>query len=729
MIASMRSSADHRRRRLRLRVGGGLVLAILGALVPMTSAAAPARTVAELQGTRRIALVIGVNDGGHERERLRYAGSDAKALSKVLSELGGVTHENRLVLDDPDVQGLRKGFEQIAAKVRRARAKGERVELLFYYSGHSDESGLRIGEELITYRELRQMIDALPADVRIAILDSCASGAFTRLKGGKKRDPFLIGGPSVKGHAFLTSSSADEAAQESDRIRGSFFTHYLVTGLRGAADVNRDRIVTLNEAYQFAFDETLARTEGTRGGPQHAAYEIQLAGSGDLVMTDLRESTATLEIAADIGGRVFIRDQQGNLEAELHKPKGSGTIALALEPGVYRITVDDGTKLWRASIRVAEGDSALLGQSGLKVIEAETTTLRGDPSPPPPTKAPPPPPKPTLVPFNIGLTSERSTNANHRPGPLTNHLSISVITGKVANVQGIAAALGATTVGEKLTGAQLAIGVANLEGEGAGLQASVGLSIAHRPFFGGQTSVIANVAKTELHGAQFTGLFNYANQLHGVQIAGIANHAREARGLQFGFVNTSGTLRGASFGVINVTSGRVEGLQFGLINFADDADVSIALLPISRKGGAHLDVWTSDLAALNIGLRLASRRTYTLLSAGIHPTGPNAGWLIGLGFGGRFRPTEKLFIDLDNTAYAVEAGLGRVTQPPTFVDSLRLMLGWQAHKRFSIYGGATANIALDATGSGHQFRPGYAYASYRNDFVTLWPGFVFGLSI
>ncbi len=725
MIAPMRSSAQRR----RLSVGGGLALTLLGTLMPIQSAAAPARTVAELQGTRRIALVVGVNDGGHERERLRYAGSDAKALSKVLSELGGVTHENRLVLEDPDVQDLRRGFERIAIRVRAAQAKGERVEFLFYYSGHSDESGLLIGEEQVGYRKLRGMIDALPADVRIAILDSCASGAFTRLKGGKKREPFLVGGPSIKGHAFLTSSSADEAAQESDRIRGSFFTHYLVTGLRGAADVNRDRVVTLNEAYQFAFDETLSRTEGTRGGPQHAAYEFQLAGSGDLVMTDLRESTATLELAADIRGRVFIRDQRGNLEAELHKPRGSGTIALALEPGFYRITVDDGAKLWRASIRVTEGDAALIDQNALTVIEAETTTLRGDPGPPPPPAPITPPPKPTLVPFNLGLTSEHSLNANHRPGPLTNLVSISIVTGKVAYVQGIAAAIGATTVSKKLSGAQFAVGVANLEGEGSGLQASVGLSIAHMPLVGAQTSLVANVARTELHGTQFTGIFNYANQLHGVQIAGIANHAREAHGLQFGFVNTSGTLRGASFGVINVTSGRVEGLQFGLINFADDADVSIALLPISRKGGAHLDVWTSDLAAINVGLRLASRRTYTLVSAGIHPTGTSAGWLVGLALGGRFRPTEKLFIDLDNTIYAAEAGLDRVVEPPKFVDSLRLMLGWQAHKRFSIYGGVTANIALDVTGSGLQFRPGYAYATYRNDFVTLWPGFVFGLSI
>jgi hypothetical protein len=39
--------------------------------------------------------------------------------------------------------------------------------------------------------------------------------------------------------------------------------------------------VTLNEAYRFAFDETLARTETTSGGPQHAAYDISLAGTGD----------------------------------------------------------------------------------------------------------------------------------------------------------------------------------------------------------------------------------------------------------------------------------------------------------------------------------------------------------------------------------------------------------------------------------------------------------------
>ncbi|MEZ4382171.1 MAG: caspase family protein [Nannocystaceae bacterium] len=714
-------------RRRRLAVGGGVVLAALAGLAPLSAAAAAptAITPAELHGTRRIALVIGVNDGGRERARLRYAGSDAKALSKVLADLGGVTYEDRLLLDDPDVAALRRGFERIAERVRKAQAAGERVELLFYYSGHSDETGLLIGEELVDYRQLRKMIDAVPADVRIAILDSCASGAFTRLKGGKTREPFLVGGATVSGHAFLTSSSADEAAQESDRIRGSFFTHYLVTGLRGAADINHDRQVTLNEAYRFAFDETLARTEGTRGGPQHAAYEIQLAGSGDLVMTDLRQATATLELTAAIGGRVFVRDERGNLEAELHKPKGAGSIALALEPGTYRVTVDDGAALWRASVRVQDGGAVVVDTRDLKKIEAEATTSRGAT----PAAEPTPPPKPTLVPFNIGVTPRQSTNAKHGDARLLNHTSISFGTSDVARIEGLDVALAASTIREELRGAQLAAGVTRLMGDGVGLQGAAVLTIADGAFDGLQWSVIANTAKGDLRGAQLTSLFNYANHLRGAQLGGVANYARDIHGFQLGMVNTSGALRGASIGAVNVTRGRVDGLQLGLINFADDADASIALLPISRKGGVHLDVWTSDLAAFNLGLRLASRRTYTMIVAGIHPFGAGSGWTVGLGLGGRFTPTETLFIDLDNVVHVAQPGFKTLSSPPALIDSLRLLIGWRPHHRFSLYAGPTLNVGVDVRGAGEHFRVGYPYASYRDDWVMIWPGAALGVSI
>ena len=178
---------------------------------------------------------------------------------------------------------------------RASGANAPRTEVVVYYSGHADEKGLLLGEDRYSYRSLRDRLDQIPADVRIAVLDACASGAFTRVKGGKRRAPFLIDeATSTRGHAFLTSSAATEVAQESDRIRASYFTHYLVSGLRGAADSSGDGRITLNEAYQFAFSETLGRTVDSKGGAQHPSYDINMSGTGDVVMTDVRQLSATL---------------------------------------------------------------------------------------------------------------------------------------------------------------------------------------------------------------------------------------------------------------------------------------------------------------------------------------------------------------------------------------------------------------------------------------------------
>lgn len=64
-------------------------------------------------------------------------------------------------------------------------------------------------------------------------------------KGGTRKPAFLMDASSkTRGHAIITSSSSDEAAQESATIGGSIFTHYFLSGLRSAADINTDGKVT-----------------------------------------------------------------------------------------------------------------------------------------------------------------------------------------------------------------------------------------------------------------------------------------------------------------------------------------------------------------------------------------------------------------------------------------------------------------------------------------------------
>ncbi len=346
----------------------------LGLALCFNAASAHADDGAKL---RRIALVIASSEGGEGRETLRHALSDAKAFAGVLEELGGLHSDNLLLLDEPDGSQLDRELAGLSEQIAAARGSAKRVELLVYFSGHSDRDGLLLGSESYSYDRLRKRLDALGADVRLVVLDSCSSGEMTRSKGGQRRPPFLEDDASdVRGYAILTSSAADEVAQESDDLQGSFFTHFLVSGLRGAADVNGDSRVTLNEAYQFAFHQTLARTEKTRGGAQHAAYDMELAGKGDLVLTDMRQTTTTLVLDEPLSGRIYVRGADGRLAVELDKRSGK-KVTLGLPAGRYEIVRDDDDRLSEAVVELGPGQKQTVGAEDFGDVDAEETRARG----------------------------------------------------------------------------------------------------------------------------------------------------------------------------------------------------------------------------------------------------------------------------------------------------------------------------------------------------------------
>ena len=185
---------------------GGKIIA--GLLCFWTAAAAFGEPEAGAS-MRRFGLFIGSNNGGRNRGTLRYAVSDARTVSRVFAQMGGIAGEDNVLLIEPTVGDINRRIDALGAEAVRSRETGRRTEIVFYYSGHADEGGLLLNRERYEYRELRDRINRLPADMRIVILDSCSSGAFTRLKGGTKTQPFLFDSSlSAEGYAFLTSSSA-----------------------------------------------------------------------------------------------------------------------------------------------------------------------------------------------------------------------------------------------------------------------------------------------------------------------------------------------------------------------------------------------------------------------------------------------------------------------------------------------------------------------------------------
>jgi hypothetical protein len=216
---------------MRARIAVALALAI--------AAAAPAHA-----STRRIAVIVGNNAGNADQVPLHFAETDAARFAQVLGELGGVAPGDRFVLQGKSLAALTEIFAQVRRQIVGLRADpANRVVVLFYFSGHSDGEALELGRDRLTFSELRRQLASLGADVRVALIDSCKSGALLAVKGGKPGPGFQIRMTdelASTGEALLTSSAADEVALESREIAGSFFTHHLISGLRGAADASGD---------------------------------------------------------------------------------------------------------------------------------------------------------------------------------------------------------------------------------------------------------------------------------------------------------------------------------------------------------------------------------------------------------------------------------------------------------------------------------------------------------
>jgi uncharacterized caspase-like protein len=240
---------------------------------------------APAEAERRFALVIGSNPGWSQDRPLRFAEQDAIRVRDVLVSFGGFAADRVQVLRDPSTGDVRSALRKLATT---ARDDGEETLVFVYYSGHADDKHLHLRGDPLSHRELQDTLRNLPATIKLGVVDACKSGAVTR-KGGGAVSEFDINvvNPKVSGMVLLTSSGADELSQESRALAGSVFTHHLVSGLRGAADENGDRQITVTEAYHYAYSRTRAAT-AIGGVAQRPAFRYELSGQGEVILTNLK---------------------------------------------------------------------------------------------------------------------------------------------------------------------------------------------------------------------------------------------------------------------------------------------------------------------------------------------------------------------------------------------------------------------------------------------------------
>ncbi len=372
--------------------------------------------------TRFHAVVIGNNAvfPGAEEEAsaaltpLKYADDDAAAISALVADVASSLH--LLTVMDAATQSLYPGLAAAAqpptlaavdaavlaikAEIGRDRERGDQSVVWFFFSGHGStsyegEPGLALADGALTRRYLYDRVLARFSGATVHVLvDACHAESIVRPR-DSNAEPVSVA-PEVASALLARStlarfpnvgsllvSSRDSQAHEWDAIGHGVFTHQVLSALRGAADVNGDRLIEYSEVQAFitaanrSVSDARARAslvvrapELNRRAPlldlsafpaQKAAWLVGVSGSRGVVqvLDDHGRRLVTLHNAMDLStslllpaGVVLYIAAKG-FEAELRARPGQvvrfadlkflraparsrGSLASALERGMFR---------------------------------------------------------------------------------------------------------------------------------------------------------------------------------------------------------------------------------------------------------------------------------------------------------------------------------------------------------------------------------------------------------
>ena len=243
------------------------------------------------------AVVIGVN-AYLKANPLKFAVADAQAFYRYLVEQSGVPRENVVLLIDAQAS-LNQLRSALGTGLKRKAGPEDTV--LIYFAGHGateSETMSPDGDGLEKYllpvdadpadlyatampmREIAHIFARIRSERLVFIADACysgASGGRTLHRPGIRAgisDKFLDRISSGKGRVIITASNASEISAESDQFGHGVFTYYLLDGLKGRADVNRDGLISVDEVYAYVSAKVPAAT----GQDQHPMKKGDVEG-------------------------------------------------------------------------------------------------------------------------------------------------------------------------------------------------------------------------------------------------------------------------------------------------------------------------------------------------------------------------------------------------------------------------------------------------------------------
>lgn len=227
-----------------------------------------------IQRGKIIAAVIGINNYRNARD-LKYALNDANEFRDYLKYNLGVSGKDIFFLSDHEATKDR--FQSLLGTRIKRKAAAEDTVFIFF-AGHGavetdptnpDGDGFEkyllpheadlndLYTTAISMDEIKKIFQRIRAERLIFMEDTCYSGASggRTILSSKTRaslsDSFYERIARGKGRVIIASCSANEVSKEDDKLKHGVFTYYLIEGLRGRADYDKDGLITVEEIFGY----------------------------------------------------------------------------------------------------------------------------------------------------------------------------------------------------------------------------------------------------------------------------------------------------------------------------------------------------------------------------------------------------------------------------------------------------------------------------------------------
>lgn len=330
---------------------------------------------------RRIAVVIGVQDYRDPAlAGLRYAEKDAADLAAALLDPAGGGFDR--VFEIHGAEATRRDTLLNTLAVATADL-GRDDTFLLYLSGHGTLTldpieGSRLwflpsdgridapADTGIAVADLERAVNALPARRRVLVLDTCHNGRTGSKSQLGTSTAQLVDGlrgevPAPRGEREVSESEARlyaaqyyQPAMEDPTLQNGVYTHFLVEALRqpGLADLDRDGLVDVAEAHEYARDHTITYT----GGLQVPRAEYRIVGREDIYLSGPAAARSAAERAL-VAAYDRVLDRARLLVNGTPRGELPGLYAVDPGPQTIEVTTADGRRLLRERVHLRAGES------------------------------------------------------------------------------------------------------------------------------------------------------------------------------------------------------------------------------------------------------------------------------------------------------------------------------------------------------------------------------------